>query len=109
MGPAGPQGQPGNNGSILVGVTPGTATNNDAIAGTTFSDTASCPPGSVLLGGGGRLSASDMAQIGKLSLFESYPSSHDTWTVTGTVVIGLSDEATAQAIAYAICSLPNVL
>jgi len=98
-GPAGPSG------STLVQDGLGTPTGTDPVEGTTFTDTATCAAGKVLLGGGGRLTTSVASERMYTAIVESYPSSTTVWTVVGIVTKNLSNGSTARATAYALCSL----
>jgi len=81
----------------------GTSTTSNAAAGTTFSDTATCPAGKVLLGGGGTVTITNTSKQ-RVAMQASYPSSATTWTVTGVVIAKLGAGVTARATAYALCS-----
>jgi predicted flavoprotein YhiN len=73
-------------------------------AGTTFSDTATCTGGKVVLGGGGQVNAT--AQRERTSMLESYASSSTVWTVLGIVTVNMTGSNTAHATAYALCGNP---
>jgi len=104
VGPEGPQGDPGPAGSQLVNGSPVTSTAN-APRNTTVTATASCPAGTVLLGGGGQATTT-ASQKERAHLSMSYPSSATTWTAVGTVGISaLGSGQTMTVTAYALCSL----
>jgi hypothetical protein len=81
----------------------GSSTAANAAAGTTFTDTATCAAGKVVLGGGGSLTISSGLNQ-RIALVASYPSSTTTWTVKGVVITALGTGVTASATAYALCS-----
>jgi len=103
----GPQGPTGPTGSTVAddgGVTrSGTAGNT---AGTLVSDTATCPSGKVLLGGGARLSstASFGQGLNRVDLIASYASGASTWTATMVIRSNFAAASNATITAYAVCS-----
>jgi hypothetical protein len=82
----------------------GANTANNPNAGTTFTDTATCTGGKVLLGGGGQVTSG--AQRERTSMLESYASSSTVWTVVGIVTVTMTGGNNAHATAYAICGNP---
>jgi hypothetical protein len=63
--------------------------------------TASCPAGKLLVGGGGRTSATN---TGRAALQASYPSSTTTWTAIAILTAGnLGGGGSLTVQAYAIC------
>jgi hypothetical protein len=82
----------------------GSNTASNPNAGTTFSDTATCTGGKVVLGGGGQITAT--AQRERTAMLESYASSSTVWTVVGVVTVTMTGSNTARATAYAICGNP---
>ncbi|HXG77695.1 MAG TPA: hypothetical protein VNJ53_14100 [Gaiellaceae bacterium] len=69
------------------------------------SATATCPGGSVLLGGGA-LVTTTAPQKERAQLVASYPSAADTWSAVGVVAIAsLGGGQTMTVTAYALCSL----
>lgn len=98
------QGPPGPSGSQLVVGTPVTSAAN-AARNTTVTATATCPSGSVLLGGGASVTTT-AAQKERAQLVASYPSSTTTWSAVGVVAISaLGGGQTMTVTAYALCSL----
>jgi hypothetical protein len=73
-------------------------------AGTTFTDTATCTGGKVVLGGGGQVTSTGQRE--RTALLESYPSSSTVWTVVGVVTTAMTGANTAHATAYAVCGNP---
>jgi hypothetical protein len=76
-------------------------------AGTTVSDTASCPGGSVLLGGGARLTSASgtyAQSLGRVAIVESYASGPTTWTASMVVTQNFAAASSATITAYAVCS-----
>jgi hypothetical protein len=74
--------------------------------GALFSDTASCPPGRVLLGGGARLtSTATFAQgLNRADLVESYATGPATWTATMVIRANFAAASNATITAYVICT-----
>ncbi|HEY7536924.1 MAG TPA: hypothetical protein VH721_02955 [Gaiellaceae bacterium] len=74
--------------------------------GETFSDTASCPAGTVLLGGGAVLTstASFGQGLNRVSVTQSYPSDPSTWTATVVITQNFAAASNATITAYALCS-----
>jgi hypothetical protein len=70
------------------------------------SDTASCPAGKVLLGGGATLTstASYGNGLGRVDVVASYPSGSTTWTATMLIRSNFSAASNATITAYAICT-----
>ena len=109
QGPAGPQGPQGDRGPagptgsrIVVGA-PATSASGAAI-GTRVTATATCPAGTVLLGGGGNATSTDAS--GRAVLVSSYPSGSDTWTAAAIVNDAkLATGKTISVTAYAVCTL----
>jgi hypothetical protein len=67
--------------------------------------TATCPGGSLLLGGGA-LVETTASQKERAQLVSSYPSAADTWTAVGVVAVSaLGTGNTMTVTAYALCSL----
>ena len=81
----------------------GANTASNPNAGTTFTDTATCTGGKVIVGGGGQVTTT---QAGRAALLESYPSSSTVWTVVGVVTTSMTGGNTARATAYAVCGNP---
>ena len=103
-GPAGPAGPPGPSGSQLVTGTPVTSAAN-APRNTVTTATATCPAGTVALGGGA-LVTTTTTQKERAQLIASYPSAVATWTAQGVVAIAaLGAGRTMRVTAYALCSL----
>jgi hypothetical protein len=103
-GPQGPEGDPGPSGSQLVVGTPVTSAPN-ASRNTTLVATATCPTGTVLLGGGGQVTTT-ATQKERVHLAASYPSSTGTWSAVGVVgIAALGAGQTMTVTAYALCSL----
>jgi hypothetical protein len=73
-------------------------------AGQKASATASCPEGSSLLGGGGRVTVNGPSQLPLVAMYESYPSSANTWTASGVVAARLGGGATMVVQAYVVCT-----
>ncbi len=100
-GPPGPPGPPGTTGTQLVhGTDQSTAV--DAVAGTVFETTASCPAGKNVLGGGGQVSVSVPEQLGRAVLVESYPVDNGTWKIVAAVTTTLAGSS-ASVSAWAVC------
>jgi hypothetical protein len=77
----------------------------NAARNTTVTATATCPSGTVLLGGGAFVSTT-ATQKERAILQSSYPSSTTVWTGVGVVGIGaLGAGQTMTVTAYALCSL----
>jgi hypothetical protein len=77
----------------------------NATRNTLVTATATCPAGTVLLGGGASVTTTQ-AQKERAQLVSSYPSSTTTWTAIGVVAIGnLNGGNTMTVTAYALCSL----
>ena len=104
VGPQGPQGDPGPSGSQLVTGTP--VTSAPATPRQTLTTaTATCPAGTVLLGGGAQITTT-ATQKDRAELVSSYPSATDTWTAIGVVAIAaLPFGRTMTVTAHALCSL----
>ncbi len=104
-GPTGPPGPAGFPGSVIIAGTPVTTAPNPA-PGQKASATASCPPGSSLLGGGGRATVNGLPQAPLVAIYQTYPSSADTWTASGIVLVrpvgGGGSAMTVQA--YVVCT-----
>jgi hypothetical protein len=66
--------------------------------------TATCPTGSVALGGGGRI-ATAVAPAKVAFVRSSYPSSTTQWTVEAVVIRPLNRDETVTATAYVLCSV----
>jgi hypothetical protein len=71
-----------------------------------FSDTATCPVGKVLLGGGARLSSSatNAQGMNRVDLVASFPSGVATWTATMIVRTNFVAASNATVTAYAVCT-----
>ena len=71
-----------------------------------MSDTATCPVGKVLLGGGARLTstATYANGISRVDLVESYPSGATTWTATMVIRTAFVAASNATITAYAVCT-----
>jgi Collagen triple helix repeat (20 copies) len=107
IGPAGATGPPGPTSSQIAndgGVTRSAAAGNTN--GLSFSDTASCPAGRVLLGGGARLTSTATYANGlsRVDLLESYASGATTWTATMVIRQNFVAASNATITAYAICT-----
>lgn len=107
QGVIGPQGPVGPTASQIAngdGVTRAGTSGNTA--GVAVSDTASCPAGTVILGGGARLSstATFAAGINRVNLVESYPASASTWTATMVIRTAFAATSNATITAYAVCT-----
>jgi len=77
-----------------------------ASLGTLITSDATCAAGKVLLGGGAYVTNSDTAELEKVGLQSSYPSSTTTWTATAVVTgAKLGGGDTISVTAYALCSL----
>jgi hypothetical protein len=75
--------------------------------GTTFSDTASCPAGKVLLGGGAALTSSSgtyAQSLNRVDLVASYASAAGTWTATALIRSNFVTQSSATVTAYAVCT-----
>ncbi|HUF02319.1 MAG TPA: hypothetical protein VMN35_07835 [Gaiellaceae bacterium] len=71
---------------------------------TTITATATCPAGTVVLGGGA-LVTTTATQTERAQLVASYPSAADTWSAAGVVAISaLGGGKTMSVTAYALCS-----
>lgn len=110
-GPAGPRGPAGPPGTVsATAVTPGSPVSSapDAPLGTMVSAQATCPSGTVLLGGGGTASASsaNASTQGPVALVASFPSASTTWKVTGMVTASLSGQRVLTVTAYVVCGNP---
>jgi hypothetical protein len=104
-GPAGPVGPAGPSGTLTPGkvvTSPPVATAAAAPAGTRLVATVTCPLGTVLLGGGGQVTANGIAQ--KVALASSFPVDASTWQVAGVVIVGLSPGLTMSVTPYALCA-----
>ena len=67
----------------------------------------SCPGGTVLLGGGGRVTNNLGARLGYQTVMtESYPSSATQWTVVGVSTVALLALQTMTVEAFAVCGNP---
>lgn len=71
-----------------------------------FSDTAACPAGRVLLGGGALLTSTATYPNGlsRVDVVASYASSVTSWTATAVVRQGFASGSNATITAYALCS-----
>jgi len=65
--------------------------------------TATCPAGTFLLGGGGTALAVNNATA-ITSLYQSYPSAPDTWTVSSNLFRTIAGSQTMQTQAYVVCT-----
>ena len=107
QGVQGPKGDKGDTGSAAVAAsaittgTAGTSGSNPNI-GTNVTSTASCPAGKILLGGGGRITATGQRE--RTALMESYPSNATTWTAVGSVISNMTGGNTFSVTAYVVCS-----
>jgi hypothetical protein len=103
-GDKGDKGDTGPAGVAASAITPGTTVTsaNNPTAGTNVPATATCPSGKVLLGGGGRVTAS--GQRANVQLAESYPTSTTTWTVIANVTSNMTSSNTVSVTAYVVCS-----
>jgi hypothetical protein len=103
-GAPGPPGPPGPSGATQTQLVHGTpqSTAVDAVAGTAFETTASCPAGKNVLGGGGQISVSVAEQLGRAVLVESYPIDSGTWKIVAAVTTTL-EGASASVSAWAVC------
>jgi hypothetical protein len=74
--------------------------------GTTFSDTATCPVGEVLLGGGAVLtSGATYAQgLNRVMIIASYPSGPSTWTAIVVITQNFAAASDATITAHAVCT-----
>jgi hypothetical protein len=66
--------------------------------------TATCPGGTVLLGGGGKVTASGPAELSDALLWQSYPSSSTTWTAVGIAEFNLPAGQTFTVQAFVVCT-----
>lgn len=109
-GPQGPQGAVGPAGptdSVVVndgGNTRSAAAGN--AQGTQHSDTASCPAGEVLLGGGAYLTSTApyASGLSRVDIVASYPTGSTTWTATMLVRTSFAAASNATITAYAVCT-----
>jgi len=65
-----------------------------------------------LLGGGGRATVNGPAQFPLVALYQSYPSSGDTWTASGVVLVrplgtGGTGGSSMVVQAYVVCTAPS--
>jgi hypothetical protein len=102
VGDKGPAGATGPTASQVVTGTP-QSTADDPSLGDTVAATATCPAGTVLLGGGGTVINDEAGSPQKTVLVKTYPSSGTVWTAVG-VVTGNLPTAKMTVQAYAICS-----
>jgi hypothetical protein len=75
--------------------------------GSTFSDTASCPAGTVLLGGGAALTSGGGTynqSLGRAVLIASYASAADTWTATMVIRQNFVPQSDVTVTAHAVCT-----
>jgi hypothetical protein len=74
--------------------------------GLQFSDTATCPVGEVMLGGGARLTstASYGNGLGRVDTVASYPSGATTWTATMLIRSNFAAASNATITAYVVCT-----
>lgn len=86
-------------------ITASATTANGAQLDTTLPATATCPPGTILLGGGGNVTNSDNSppHPARVGIVQSQPSGN-AWTVTGVVTTGLGSSNSMTVTAYAICT-----
>jgi Collagen triple helix repeat (20 copies) len=105
-GPAGPAGPVGPAASQIVEGAGATRSGAAIDQGDTFSDTASCPGGTVLLGGGAALtSTATFAQgLNRVAVTASYPSGSSSWTASVVVTKNFVAASDATITAYAVCS-----
>ena len=74
--------------------------------GDTFSDTASCPVGKVLLGGGAVLTSTStyVQGLNRVAVIASYPSDSTSWTATVVISQNFAAASNATITAYAVCT-----
>jgi len=82
--------------------TPVTSAAN-AAANTQVTGTATCAAGKVLLGGGAQATITS-ANVDRVLLSASYPSSTTVWTAIATASAALGAGQTMTVTAYALCS-----
>jgi hypothetical protein len=105
-GPVGPQGPQGIQGPMGVGVSgyatavPVTSPVKSA-TDTSDTETATCPAGTKVLGGGYSIAAADP---GGVVATASFPSGTGTWQVNAQVVAGFTLTGTWTVTAYATCA-----
>ena len=83
-------------------------TSSNPLAGAAFSATATCPAGTMLLGGGALVTTAGTTKP-MTFLSASYPSSTTVWTATATTGLagagGGPGSPSATLTAYAICTV----
>jgi Collagen triple helix repeat (20 copies) len=100
-GATGPQGPPGP--SVRSVVVSNSGVSTSAQADTTVTVTASCPAGSVLLGGGAQATNSDTARPSRVAIVRSSPG-ESAWIATGVITSGLGGANRITVTAYALCT-----
>jgi hypothetical protein len=76
----------------------------NAPAGTIVTASVSCPAGTVVLGGGARVTVSAATQNQRVVLRASYPSSTTAWTAEAIVITTLTGGNTGRITPYVLCS-----
>jgi len=66
--------------------------------------TASCPAGTVVLGGGADVTVAPAGQDGRAATRSSYPSSASQWTAVGTVIQNINGGRRVTVTPYVLCS-----
>jgi hypothetical protein len=79
-------------------------TANGAQLDTVISATASCPAGTVLLGGGANVTNSDSDHPARVQLVQSQPVGGNSWQATGAVDVGLGMSNSMTVTAFAVCT-----
>lgn len=105
-GPPGPAGPPGSLAATQVVEAPEVSSAPDPAAGTTLDARASCPSGTILLGGGAQVSAKGKTADQKVSLRSSYPLNATTWKVIAETTGTLQTGSAMVLKPYVMCGRP---
>jgi hypothetical protein len=80
------------------------STSNGAQLDTTLTVTATCPAGTVLLGGGARVANSDATHPARVGIISSEPTGASSWQAIGVVTTGLGQSNAMTVTAFAVCT-----
>lgn len=72
---------------------------------TTATATATCPAGTVLLGGGAAAANSNAAEPANVQIIVSRPVTGNAWQATGVIDVGLGTANRMTVTAYALCTV----
>ncbi|HEY7732172.1 MAG TPA: hypothetical protein VH950_14920 [Gaiellaceae bacterium] len=73
--------------------------------GTPATATATCPPGTVLLGGGASATTSLGTQLDRVALAESAPVAPNLWRATAMTLHQLSAANRARILVWVVCTV----